>query len=542
MSPGIFTFQLTLPRTKSTSYLNITLIQGKLTMIDISTVGCTFCTPIIRYRSCLLLNLYISITEVDLFHNKTYSVSALELNFPSTNEFTFITLNEFQLQVLFFPLQTPQHFSVSYSSLSSSIVLPLASCPSPFIVKNSVCDCPAGFFFDFGNCTACPLNSYRSTSHSSCIGCPVNRVTLTNSSTSLGDCLCQKDLFQVNGNCINCPSGTDCHYGSITRVRDGLLFTESTLNTTKCTLPYLCRNNSCLSAGFKGTSDHCLSCNEGYRRLFTNCLKVSVTNTLISILSNVVYVVLLFMFRSYFFHIQSFNDNVKDEILREFSTLADFSKKLFEIQSHRFLKPLFCPLLLVFSISLIVFKSATMFITVVSSYLLYIFPFAEFLPFGSLFIHGILVHLIFKFLDRNLYGFQKDLSLVQFLKVISKSIRIIDFIQIFPYLCICAVLYVEFAVWGAPFEFDFWFYFTLIVLLLFFGFSVKFAGQYYSFCSLCCTTLLIFLEVFLSVSLFYGVTAVTFLVLFFVYSRYMRWLSMAICLLFCHRLYLYLEF
>ncbi|KAL0233290.1 hypothetical protein GEMRC1_012035 [Eukaryota sp. GEM-RC1] len=219
ISPGIFTFQLTLPRTNSTSYLNITLIQGQLTMIDISTDDYAYCTPIIRYRSCLLLNISVLITEVDLFFNETYSVSALELNFPSTNDFTFITLNEFQLQVLFFPLHTPQQFFVSYSSLSSSINLPLASCPFRFIVKNSVCDCPAGFFFDFGNCTACPLNSYRSTSHSSCLDCPVNRVTLNNSSTSLSDCLCRKDLFQVNGNCVGCPSGTDCYYGSIIRSR-----------------------------------------------------------------------------------------------------------------------------------------------------------------------------------------------------------------------------------------------------------------------------------------------------------------------------------
>ncbi|KAL0241323.1 hypothetical protein GEMRC1_006558 [Eukaryota sp. GEM-RC1] len=303
LQPTAAILTMTLTHTNLSSSFSLSLVQPRNTLFVGSILNSTSCKHVLEHKSCIRVYVSLKLVQVLPLTNQSRYLSTRDVDISSNPQLAFIIVDDYELDLYLYP-STSNYITFQAQGQSVSVTIPPVPCSIHFVLHEGQCFCPAGYYFNFGDCLPCPIGTFKSLNHDSCLPCPPNRVTHRNSSTSVNDCACDRNLYQISDTCVSCPEKTDCRYGSIIKVRDGLVFDTSNHITVSCPLTYLCKNNSCVSSGFTTIDDFCLSCKPGYTKRFSSCLETSVGNYMNSIFTNIFFYFSNFIVSSVYFTYQ----------------------------------------------------------------------------------------------------------------------------------------------------------------------------------------------------------------------------------------------
>ncbi|KAL0240746.1 hypothetical protein GEMRC1_005982 [Eukaryota sp. GEM-RC1] len=330
------------PHSNQISYFNLTLINQIERYLLVDLVSFSLCEPLIQFKTCLECNLSIALYSSLPLTSSSIILTTKDVVFVTDTSQRLSVVNDSVIQIYTFPSTSSQSILIEYQSSSFKLELPVVHCSSFMENRDGYCDCPPGHVFQFGDCSVCPINYFKSVIMLDCARCPLNRVTLNNVSSSTSDCVCYQHLYEKNSSCVDCPFKTKCQYGAISTVQSGYYFDVTDHVTLRCNFPYLCQNNSCVSSGFNGIFDLCRSCRPNFKRIFTLCLEISVLNYVVSLLINVLFVCSIFGYFRHFRKVQKVDDQLTIRYLKKRCPL--FSTEL-SVQSvfHLVNFPTLCP-------------------------------------------------------------------------------------------------------------------------------------------------------------------------------------------------------
>ncbi|KAL0241708.1 hypothetical protein GEMRC1_006943 [Eukaryota sp. GEM-RC1] len=524
----------TLTHTNFSSSFNLSLVQPRNTLFVGSILSSTRCQYLLEHKSCLRVHVSLELVQVLPLTNQSRRLSTRDVDISSDPQMQFIIVDDYELDLYLYPSSTSNYVTFQSQSQSVSVDIPPVSCFYPFVLHESQCFCPAGFYFNLGDCLPCPTGTFKSLNHDSCLPCPPNRVTYSNSSTSSNNCVCDRHLYQIHDTCVNCPKNTVCRYGSIIKVRDGLMFDTSKHITISCPLKYLCKNNSCFSSGFTTIDDFCLSCKPGYTKRFSSCLETSVGNYMNSIVINLFFMLFILLFLQYMSHLNILNQFIASKF-RQPRRNFKFSKDPVEVMFHQqLLKPVFCPLIVLMAICLTLFNSVVLPFDLFYSYLLYFFPpniYTQYIYIVMhwLFITTIIVLIIVRGRNWNQLKFNWN--------GVWSTVDSFVFYPINFYSFMLTILILQHYVLTNSFSMQFLLCLTLWLLVfslcIYRAFRQVYPYNNFSFVSV---TLVICFEICLDSTLFHICITILFLLCFCITHRFSKIASAFVCVFYCSRM------
>ncbi|KAL0240838.1 hypothetical protein GEMRC1_006074 [Eukaryota sp. GEM-RC1] len=528
LQPTSLVLTITLIHSNFSSSFTLSLVQSRRTLLFASLLNSRNCPHLVEHKICIRVNFSLELVQVLPLTNQTRRLSAGEVDISSNSQLEFIIVDDYELDLYLYPSSTSNYVTFQSQGQSVSVSIPPVSCSYPFVLHEGQCFCPAGFYFNFEDCFPCPTGTFKSMNHDSCLPCPPNRVTHRNPSTSVNDCVCDRNLYQINDTCSSCPKNTVCRYGSIIKVRDGLAFDASNHVTVSCPLLYLCRNNSCISSRFFSIEDFCLSCHPGSFKRFSVCLQNSFQNYVYSALVNIMFIFLLTLFVRYFSSI--YNTNMRKS--SKFHQTHKYFKLSFDpmeaILSQQLVKPVICPLIVFAAIGLLLSNSVVLPLDLLFSHLLYVFPSNIQFQYILLCFHWLFVTVVLG----CCWYWSGNSKLDSNLRSIFDSPLLYS---IYWYLLPITVIVLQQCVLRYPFSISFYVC-ILIIVVSFCALRAIFQKHPCLNFSFLVVTLIICLELVLDPLLFNVCLVIIFLLCFYASHRFTKIVSVVVCGIYCLRL------
>ncbi|KAL0221683.1 hypothetical protein RCL1_001537 [Eukaryota sp. TZLM3-RCL] len=272
----------------------------------------------IRKNDCLNpyhgpFSCFILIFDLKLVHNFPTFSQELPLSLSSfevvSNASNLLTTSESSLRIVSPPNENLELIFL-HGVYNQSILIESANCTYPMIysAESRSCRCSPGFSLTHAfNCEPCRPDTYSDyNTNQTCLDCPNFRFTKQSGSSGLSSCVCHRNSFLKNEECVKCPPLMKCYFGEGELFTNGLLF-ENVYQPEQCWLRHLCVNNTC-SQGHSGRN--CLDCLDDYKMMGSSCRDSSTKSWIISISIVFILFILCFAAVEYYQYQVEFNSKI----------------------------------------------------------------------------------------------------------------------------------------------------------------------------------------------------------------------------------------